>query len=158
MLVLERLRRGLTATGLLVLLSSSLAGPATAQLHIPVPPLPGLEIRISNEAPPRIRRERTPVRPDREHVYIKGHWDWQGDQWVWVSGRWERPSSRSNRWIAARYVRDGRAWRYEPGHWSDQRVIEGDDYRRWKEENHRGRGRGRDRDHDRDRDRDGHRN
>jgi hypothetical protein len=52
--------------------------------------------------------------------------------------------------VRARYVREGRAWRYEPGHWSNQRVIEGEDYRRWKEENRGDRGRHRGRDRERD--------
>jgi hypothetical protein len=43
-------------------------------------------------------------------------------------------------------VREGRAYRYEPGHWSNQRLIEGDDYRNFRDENRRHRGRNRDRD------------
>ena len=126
--------------------------PASAQVHVDIP-LPGLEIRVGHRAPPPMRREVRPNRPGRDHIWVPGAWDWQNNDWGWVSGRWDRPNERHARWIRARYVREGRAWRYEPGHWSNQRVIEGDDYRRWRDENRRDRGRGRGRDRDRDRDR-----
>ncbi len=43
--------------------------------------------------------------------------------------------------------REGEAWRYEPGHWNRQKLVEGDDYRQWREEHARAR-----HDHDRDHD------
>ncbi len=132
--------------------------PATAQVGVRVDvPLPGLEIRVGHRAPPKLRSERRPQRPDRHHLWIRGSWDWQGDDWTWISGRWERPNDHGVRWIRARYVREGRGWRYEPGHWSNQRVIEGDDYRRWRSENRRDRRHDRDRDGDHDRNHDGDR-
>jgi hypothetical protein len=106
--------------------------PAAAQ-----PGPPGIEIRIANSAPPRARYERIPARPDRESVWIKGYSHWEGNRWNWVSGRWARPEQPNHRWIAPRYVREGKAWRYEQPHWSHQQVTEGDEYRRWKEEHRR---------------------
>jgi hypothetical protein len=102
-----------------------------SQARIDVGPL---HIRIVDSAPPRAYRERRPRSPGPGYVWIKGYNDRQGDQWVWVHGRWERPHNR-DRWIGARYVRERNAWRYEPAHWSSQQIVEGDDYRRWKEEN-----------------------
>jgi len=65
--------------------------------------------------------------------------------------------------LAGRFPSAGGAYIYEPGHWSHQRLIEGDDYRRWRysRDGYR-RDRydryDRDRDGDRyDRDRDGYR-
>lgn len=131
--------------------------PATAQVGVRVDvPLPGLEIHVGRTAPPRPRRERRPERPGRDFVWLPGFWHWQERDWAWIPGRWEHPSERGARWVRARYTREGSAWRYEPGHWSNQRVIEGDDYRRWREEHHRegdhDRGHDRDRDHDREHD------
>jgi len=127
-----------------VLLSALLSIPAAAQ--IPVPPLPNLQIHISHSAPPRFRHERIPPRPGANHVWIAGSWDWQGNQWIWLPGRWDRPVDRHARWVRPHYAREYGSYRYEPGHWSNQRVIEGDDYRRWKDERHH-----RDRDGDRNR-------
>jgi hypothetical protein len=125
--------------------------PATAQVEMRVDvPLPGLEIRVGHRAPPRLQREHRPPRPGRDSLWIRGFWHWQGNDWDWVPGRWERPSHRGARWVKPRYAREGSAWHYEPGHWSNQRLIEGDDYRRWKSEKHRNRGHDGDRDRDRD--------
>ena len=119
---------------------AALAMVATAPLFAqlpPPPPLPGLEIRIGRQAPPRVRYERRMARQSRDAVWIRGFWDWQGDNWVWIPGRWTVPEERHARWIGPRYRREYGGYRYEPGHWSNQRVIEGEDYRRWREEHRR---------------------
>jgi hypothetical protein len=113
--------------------------PATAQVRAAVS-IPGLEIRIGHQAPPALRHERIPARPSRDSVWLPGNWDWQSNQWAWTAGRWERPDNRGS-WVKARYAREGTGWRYEPAHWSSQRLVEGDDYRQWKNQH------GHDRDH-----------
>ncbi len=115
-------------------LAAMAATPLVAQ--IPLPPLPGLEIRVSHSAPPPLRQEDIGRRPSQDHVWARGSWDWQGDDWAWAPGRWQRPERRGARWIQARYVREDSGYRYEPAHWSYQRVIEGEDYRRWKTSRH----------------------
>jgi hypothetical protein len=116
-------------------LAALVAIPASAQVRADVGPL---HIRIATDAPPRVRYERRTVRPNRNAVWIKGYWDRQDDRWAWTSGRWEQPSDRGVRWVNARYQREGSAWRYEPAHWSNQQVVEGEDYQRWKTERHHG--------------------
>ena len=124
----KRILKSMAPVALLALVSA----PTAAQ---PAPP--NLEIRITHSAPPRFRHERIPSRPDRDSVWIKGYWHWEGSRWDWVNGRWERPEQRSHRWVAPRYRREGNVWRYEPPHWSHHRVVEGDEYRRWREEHRR---------------------
>jgi WXXGXW repeat (2 copies) len=135
--MLRRILRSVSLAALTAIVSA----PLFAQLPPPppIPPLPNLEIRIGRQAPPRIRRERRTVRPSRDAVWVAGSWDWQGDNWVWIPGRWVVPEGRHARWIGPRYVREYGGWRYVPGHWSNQRVIEGDDYRRWRDEHRRDR-------------------
>ena len=142
-----------TALAVSVVALTSLPAAAQVQVGIGVP-LPGLDIRIGHRAPPRFQREIRTDRPSREHIWVPGSWDWQRDDWAWMPGRWDRPSERRARWVRARYAREGNAWRYEPGHWSNQRIVEGDDYRRWRSENRRNPYRGsngRNGNHDRDR-------
>jgi hypothetical protein len=128
-------RRALKSVSMAAL-AAVVSAPIFAQLP-PPPPLPGLEIRIGRTAPPRIRHERRTRRTERNAVWVAGSWDWQGDNWVWIPGRWVVPESRRAHWVRARYVREYGGWRYVPGHWSTQRVIEGDDYRRWRDEHRR---------------------
>jgi hypothetical protein len=107
--------------------------PAAAQ-----PGPPNLEIRIARSAPPRLRNERIPARPDREAVWAKGYWHWQGSRWDWVSGRWDRAAENPrSRWIAPRYRHESNVWLYEPPHWSHNRLVEGDEYQRWRDEHRR---------------------
>ena len=115
----------LTASALLLTL------PASAQVRVDLGPV---HIRIANEAPPRPQVERRMARPDRDSVWIAGYWDRQDSRWAWVAGRWERPSDRAERWVNPKYTREGNAWRYEPAHWSTQKLDEGEDYQQWKRE------------------------
>lgn len=128
--------------------------PASAQVRIGVD-LGAIHIRIAPEAPPPPRVEMRMSRPGRNYVWIQGYWDRQDDRWAWAPGRWEQPARRGSRWIRPQYRQEQGAYRYEPGHWSHQRMEEGEDYRRWRKEH--GRGSDRRRDHDRDRERDNHR-
>lgn len=98
----------------------------------PLPPLPSLEIHIATLSPPQMRRESRPPRPGGNFLWINGSWDWTDGRWAWIDGRWELPQQSGDHWVATRYFREEGAWRYVPGHWSHQRVVEGDDSRRWK--------------------------
>jgi hypothetical protein len=145
------------------ILAAALVGGATAgamaQIPIPVPPLPGLDVRITTGRPPALRHERRPPRPGSDYVWVGGFQHWDGGRWGWVPGRWDRPAVANGYWIPARYIRTSRGTIYEPGHWSNQQVIVGDDIRarrEWRQherqhnhelEQERDRDRYRDRDH-----------
>ena len=126
---------------------------ATALPQIPLPPLPGLNVRITTGRPPALRREVRPARPGADYIWVSGSWDDNGGRWQWVPGRWDRPAEPRAYWIPAAYIRTGRGTIYEPGHWSNQQVVVDDGLRRrseWKRhERDRERERARhDRDHD----------
>ena len=105
-------------------LTAVLAAPLAAQLPPPPPPLPD-EIRptIVTIAPPPIRVETVVVRPGPEYVWARGYWDWDGDSWAWVRGRWAVGPTATASWVPARYQRLSGGWEYVPGHWSSQRVV-----------------------------------
>jgi len=112
------------------ILATMLVGVASAALpQIPVPPLPGLDVRITTGRPPALRYQRRGVRPGRDYVWVNGSWDWDGGRWRWIEGRWERPIEAQAYWIPARYIRTTRGYIYEPGHWSNQTVVVTDDIR-----------------------------
>jgi hypothetical protein len=120
--------------------------PASAQVLAEFGPF---HIRIAADPPPRVRFEARTARPDRDSVWTDGYWDRQGDRWSWSSGRWQQPVAPRARWVKARYQREGCpwyrrqncSWRYEPAHWSNQQLIEGEDYQRWRSERRSGRDR-----------------
>jgi hypothetical protein len=109
------------------------AMPASAQIRADIGPV---HIHIANEAPPPVRYERRTLQPSHDAVWVNGYWDRQHDNWAWSSGRWERRYDHRAHWVNARYRREGHAWRYEPAHWSNQQLVEGDDYRQWKSEHY----------------------
>jgi hypothetical protein len=104
---------------------------ATALPQVPIPPipLPGLDVRFTTGRPPAARFERRGHRPGADYVWVGGFWNSDGRQWRWVPGRWELRVAPDAYWIPSRYIRSGRGYIYEPGHWSNQTVIVGEDIR-----------------------------
>ena len=119
-------------SALLLSFGALFASPASAQDVAIRADLGPLHIRVLPEAPPPIRYERRPPRPQRGYIWVGGYWDRRGDRWDWVDGRWEAPR-RGVYWVAPRYQRYDREWRYDPGHWSNERLVESDEYRNWRE-------------------------
>jgi hypothetical protein len=65
-------------------------------------------------APPPIRVE---VRPARAgHVWVDGHHEWRGGQWVFVNGHYEAVR-HGHRWVPGHYQQTPRGHRWVPGHW-----------------------------------------
>jgi hypothetical protein len=113
------------------------AGPAAAQVRVGIGFGP-LEVHMAPEAPPPMRYERRPVMPGSGYVWVGGNWDRDGDRWAWREGRWDRPPHRGARWIDNRNRREGHSFRHEPGHWSNQRIHEGEGYHSWKRDHRKG--------------------
>jgi len=97
------------------------------------PPRATFEIHIGTSRPPVVRREVRTVAPAPGYVWVDGWWDWQGDQWVWIEGHWEQTAPHA-RWVRAAYVPEYGRYRYVPAHWSNVTIVEGADYRSWKEQ------------------------
>ena len=68
-------------------------------------------------APPHAIAEHRGPSPGRDHVWIPGYHNWDGNRHVWVAGRWERPPHSNARWEAHRWVRRGDGWVLVEGHW-----------------------------------------
>lgn len=66
-------------------------------------------------APPPPRREAIPHQ-QRGKAWVPGHWEWRGNQHVWLHGHWIKARAghhyRAPRWVE----RDGR-WNMRPGGW-----------------------------------------
>jgi hypothetical protein len=71
-------------------------------------------IRIGPPAPVVEERGRP---PERGYVWINGYHRWEGDHYVWTSGRWERPPHSGARWVPHRWEHRHGEWVMVEGHW-----------------------------------------
>jgi hypothetical protein len=67
--------------------------------------------------PPRPMSERRAPRPSRNHVWVSGYHNWNGNAYAWTPGRWEAPPRARARWVAHRWTRRGNSWVLVEGHW-----------------------------------------
>ena len=72
---------------------------------------------VVREPPPPPREEVIVAAPSPRHVWIPGHWQWNG-RWIWIAGHWERPPSRMTTWVPGHWAARGNEWLWVPGHWS----------------------------------------
>jgi hypothetical protein len=76
-----------------------------------------LSISFITREPPAERVEVVSARPYDDAVWIGGHWSARGNEYAWVSGRWERPVSGKKEWVAGRWEHEDRGWHYTEGFW-----------------------------------------
>lgn len=68
------------------------------------------------EPPPPRRVVVRPAAPYQGAIWVDGHWQWNGAQYVWVDGYWEQPRV-GYVYVQPRWVRRGRGWVYVQGAW-----------------------------------------
>jgi WXXGXW repeat (2 copies) len=71
---------------------------------------------VAYEEPPAPQTETYDNRPG--YVWIKGHWEWNGNQWVWAQGYWEN-ERQGLVWQEGRWERRGNAWHWIDGEWTN---------------------------------------
>jgi hypothetical protein len=67
--------------------------------------------------PPAHRTEEAGMSPSYDHVWIPGHWERSGDEWVWVSGQWVLPPDDDSVYVMGHWEWDGDDWDWVPGYW-----------------------------------------
>ena len=72
---------------------------------------------VVTEAPPAPRVEVIGVPPSPQHVWISGHWAWEGRHYSWVNGYWELRPRQYASYVPGHWERSGRNWVYVEGHW-----------------------------------------
>lgn len=77
---------------------------ATGPAHPPIPP---------------IRAEQVPVPPHSSVVLIwqPGHYDWNGDAYVWVAGRWVERAGHGTLWQDGYWDQTAQGPVWLPAHW-----------------------------------------
>jgi WXXGXW repeat (2 copies) len=91
------------------------AGVSIAALQ---PASAGVSVGIGiNLTPPPDRVEVVPRAPRPGVVWIRGHWNRAGGQWVWVGGRWDRPPRPGGVWVRGHYAHRAGGVVWVRGHW-----------------------------------------
>ena len=100
---------------------------ATPQVAVVAPTVavatPGVEVVetaptevVVKAKPPVERVEVIPVAPSPAHVWIKGHWHWNGVEWIWNPGKYV-VAKAGLKWYPPQYVERGGAFYFVAGHW-----------------------------------------
>jgi hypothetical protein len=67
--------------------------------------------------PPVSVREVITIRPGNDQYWIAGHHVWNGNDYMWEPGHWERgPHSRA-KWVAGHWHRSRAGWYWTEGRW-----------------------------------------
>jgi len=103
------------------LLAGALAATVSLAACVPPPPPgPPRDVAVIRMAPPPPRYEPVPVLPpDRASMeyWQAGHWRWNGREYAWVPGRYERRPRPGAVWVEPRYERHGEGWVFVEGRW-----------------------------------------
>ena len=68
------------------------------------------------QAPPAPKTEVRPAKPGPGHVWVNGHWNWNGHRYVWVSGHWSK-NRGGKQWVAGHWTKTPRGHVWASGHW-----------------------------------------
>jgi hypothetical protein len=74
-------------------------------------------VQVRYAPPVEERVEVAPPAPSAEHIWVRGHWYWNGDQYVWQPGHYE-VRRVGYRWVPAHYENRGGVYYYVQGHWA----------------------------------------
>jgi hypothetical protein len=74
-------------------------------------------VEVVRTGPPPPRVEVRPALPYAEAVWIDGHWDYRGGNWVWAQGYWERRPFPGAVWVPGHWRETPGGWKWVPGHW-----------------------------------------
>ncbi len=88
------------------LLCCSMAAPAFSQIGVYI-----------GTPPPPLRYEVQPPIPGEGYVWTDGYWNWGGNRYIWVPGRWQRPPYAGAYWSHPHYDHYDRGWQMHEGHW-----------------------------------------
>jgi WXXGXW repeat (2 copies) len=67
--------------------------------------------------PPALKVEKRPDRPSPQHVWVSGYHRWDGNAYVWESGKWEVPPREHAVWVEPRWEHRGEGYVFVEGRW-----------------------------------------
>lgn len=85
--------------------------------------LSGCAVRGENPNPPVpvARTETIPLPPvsGTPQLWEPGHWEWAGNGYTWIDGKWIARDGHSTTWQNGYWARNPTSgtWTWQPGHW-----------------------------------------
>ena len=96
------------------------AGDPSRQAVPPPPPPVAVQPQeppiVANLEPPPPNEEVMIPAPSYQHVWVQGHWAWNGG-WVWAPGYWVIPPRPHAVWVSGHWRHHPHGWVWGPGHW-----------------------------------------
>lgn len=78
---------------------------------------------VVSSMPPDPLYEQMSVSPGSGQVWIDGSWHWNGFEWVWLGGRWQRTQGSGLVYIQPHYTYSEGRYIYTPGYWSRRERV-----------------------------------
>lgn len=88
----------------------------------------GITISSGNAPPPAVRYEPLPP-PRPSHVWVRGYWAWDGNDYRWVAGHWE-PARVGYVYVQPEWIQSPRGWEFRRGGWEGDEGRERGESRR----------------------------
>jgi len=101
---------------LVLLLGASTVGCARKTVVVAQGSGGGTYVKVAGGPPaaPKVLVTR-PAAPSARHIWVNGHYVYQGGRYVWVKGRWAVPPRARAIWVPGHY--DARRGVWVTGHW-----------------------------------------
>ena len=75
----------------------------------------GITISSGSAPPPAVRYEPPPP-PRPAHVWVHGYWAWDGNDYRWLPGRWER-ARVGYVYVQPEWIQSPEGWQFRQGGW-----------------------------------------
>jgi hypothetical protein len=80
-------------------------------------------VYVQSGPPPESAAEVVAVAPGPDHVFIRGHWEWNGSRYAWVHSRYlHRPRALAV-WVEGHWQSSPRGWYWQEGAWVDAQRV-----------------------------------
>ena len=119
-----KLERSLAGNGLRIGLAIAAAASIVTACSSPPPPgavlVPFAPPPAPTPTPASVGLERLVNQPDSSmnpDAWIRGDYRWNGSEYVWVTGRWEKPPQRGAVWVNGRWLKSRQGWYWVEGYW-----------------------------------------
>lgn len=77
-----------------------------------------VDLVYAERRPPPERVEYIGVAPGPDFVWVAGYWQWRGNDYRWVHGRWVPLERGYRRWVPGHWNHKRGRWYWVDGRWS----------------------------------------